>query len=92
MEGVFIVAMVFGGIVLALAVIGGTILIAIKLIRGDFSGRYGQQMTEEARMVQEIYQGMSRLEERIESLETILLDKDKDKDKKDVNHEKNERQ
>ncbi|RJQ65742.1 MAG: phage-shock protein [Desulfobacteraceae bacterium] len=85
MEGVFIVAMVLGGIVLALAVIGGTILMAIKIIRGDFSGGYGQQTADEARMVQEIYQGMSRLEERLESLETILLDKDK----RESTHEKN---
>jgi hypothetical protein len=28
-------------------------------------------------MIQEIYQGLSRMEERVESLETILLDSDK---------------
>ena len=29
---------------------------------------------EEARMIQEIYHGLSRLEQRVESLETILMD------------------
>jgi phage shock protein B len=30
---------------------------------------------EDARTIQEIYQGLSRLEKRIETLETILLDR-----------------
>ena len=29
---------------------------------------------EESKMIQEIYQGFSRMEERIEALETIILD------------------
>jgi len=74
MQGVLIVAIVFGGSVLALAIIGSTILIAIKILRGDFS-RKGQKFdAEEARKMQEIYQGLSRMEERVEALETIILD------------------
>ena len=33
-------------------------------------------VAREAQMIQEIYNGMSRMEERIEALETILLEKD----------------
>ena len=33
-DAIFIVAIVFGGIVLALAVIGGTFLMAIRIIKG----------------------------------------------------------
>ncbi|UCF55756.1 MAG: phage-shock protein [Deltaproteobacteria bacterium] len=74
MQGVLIVAIVFGGSVLALAIIGSTILMAIKILRGDFS-RKGQKFdAEEARKMQEIYQGLSRMEERVEALETIILD------------------
>ena len=29
-------------------------------------------------MIQEIYQGLSRMEERVETLETILLDREKE--------------
>ena len=76
MEGVLIVALVFGCAVLALAVIGGTILMAIKLIKGGVSREKQQQQAEEARMIQEIYQGMSRMEQRVEALETILLDRE----------------
>jgi phage shock protein B len=77
MQGAIIVAIVFSGIVLALAVIGSTILMAIKIIKGGLSRKKQKYQADEARMIQEIYQGLSRMEERVESLETILLDGDK---------------
>ncbi len=76
-DGIFIVAIVFAGIVLALAIIGGTFLMAIRIIKGGVSRRDREWSSREARMVQEIYQGVNNLEERVESLETILLDRDK---------------
>jgi hypothetical protein len=77
MQGAIIVAIIFSGIVLALAVIGSTILMAIKIIKGGLSRKKQKYQADEARMIQEIYQGLSRMEERVESLETILLDGDK---------------
>jgi len=77
MEGALIVSVVFGSAVLILAIIAGTILLAIRMIRGRTSPKDRQQLADEARMVQEIYQGMSEIENRVESLETILLDKEK---------------
>lgn len=77
MQSAIIVAIVFSGIVLALAVIGSTILMAIKIIKGGLSRKKQKYQADEARMIQEIYQGLSRMEERVESLETILLDGDK---------------
>jgi len=77
MHGVFIVAIVFGGIVLALAVIGSTILMGIKIIKGGVSRKEQMHQAEEARTIQEIYQGLDRMEKRIEALETILLEKEK---------------
>ena len=47
------------------------------MIKGGASPKDRQQLAEEARMIQEIYQGMSELENRVESLETILLDSEK---------------
>ena len=74
MHMALVVAIVFGGIVLALAIIGSTILMAIKILKGGFS-RKGQQLeADQARMIQVIYQGLSRMEERVEALETIILD------------------
>jgi phage shock protein B len=77
MQSAIIVAIIFSGIVLALAVIGSTILMAIKIIKGGLSRKKQKHQADEARMIQEIYQGLSRMEERVESLETILLDGDK---------------
>ena len=74
MQGALIVAIVFGGSVLALAIIGSTILMVTKILRGGLS-RKGQKLeANEAKMIQEIYQGLSRMEERVEALETIILD------------------
>jgi phage shock protein B len=75
MHGVLIIAIVFGGTVLALAIIGSTILMAIKILKGGLSRRGQKVQTQEARMIQEIYQGLSRMEERVEALETIILDR-----------------
>lgn len=75
MHAVFILATIFGGIVLALAVIGGTILMAMKMRQGGMSKKHQQFQAEEAGMIQEIYHGLSRLEARVEALETILMDR-----------------
>ena len=77
MHGALIVAIVFGGTVLALAIIGSTILMAIKILKGGFSRKSQQSQADEARMIQEIYHGLSRMEERVESLETIILDRER---------------
>ena len=76
MHAAIILAIIFGGSVLALGIVGSTILIAIKIFKGGASPKGQRLEAEEARMVQEIYQGLSRMEARIEALETILLDRD----------------
>ena len=81
MHTALILTIIFGGSVLALAVIGGTILLAIKILKGGLSRAGQQTQAAEAKMIQEIYQGLSRMEERIDALETIILDRTrKDKD------------
>ena len=86
MEGVFTVIVVFGGIVIALAIIGSTILMALKIIKGDASPAGQKTQTDEVKIIQEIYQGIGRMEERVEALETILLENEKEK--KDKSNEK----
>ena len=72
---------IFGGSVLALAIVGGTILMIIKILKGGLSRTDQKAQAEDAKMVQEIYEGLSRMEQRVESLETIILDrKGKDRD------------
>jgi len=77
MHQVLIVAIVFGSIIIALAIVPVTILYAIRLIKGGVSDNRGGLADEEAKMIQEIYQSMSQMEERVETLETILLEKEK---------------
>ena len=75
MQGPVIVAIVFGGTVLCLAIIGSTILMAIKIIKGGLSRKDQQVQADEAKIIQEIYQGFSKMEQRVEALETIILDR-----------------
>lgn len=78
MLNIIIVSIVFGSIVALAALICGTILIIVKA-RGR-SGGPGATNSEEAKIIQEIYQGLDRLEDRIEALETILADNTKRKE------------
>ena len=74
MNHVLIVAIVFGSVVLIPAIIGGTILLSIKLLKGKTSRK---DQADDSKVVQEIYQGLSQMEERVEALETLLLDREK---------------
>jgi hypothetical protein len=59
---------------LALLLLGAALIVvalAIKLLRGGGGGGQGE---EESRIIRDTYLGLSRLEERIEALETILHD------------------
>ena len=75
MNVILILVIIFGCSVLALAIIGGTILMAIRILKGGLSRTDQKAQAEEAKMVQEIYDGLSRMEQRVESLETIILDR-----------------
>ena len=77
MQAAIIVGIVFCGAVMALAVVGGTILLAIRLIKGGGGSEGRHQAAADARMLQEIYQGLARMEERVEALETIIIDTQK---------------
>lgn len=81
MSAVLIVLIVFAGLVLSLAIVGGTILMSIRLRHGGLSKKDRQQQVDEAEMIQEIYSGLSKMEQRIDALETILMDRSgKDKE------------
>jgi len=77
MEVVLIIAIVFGGSILALLILGSTVLMAIKIIKGGISSRNKKLEAEEAKIIQEIYRGISSLEERMDVLESVLLDRER---------------
>jgi len=59
------------------AIIGGLAIEALKIVKGSPKGADSPAGTEETRMIQAIYNQLSRMEQRIEALETILLDRDR---------------
>lgn len=77
MDAALIMAIIFGGSVLALALIGSTLLMAIKIIKGGVSRKEQRLQSNEAKMIQEIYKGLSRMEDRVEALETIILERER---------------
>lgn len=80
MQSVMFLAVIFGFVLMAMAIIGGTVLFAIKMVKsGGLSLRAKRRRIEDAKMMQEIYRGLSGMEERINALETILLDREKER-------------
>ena len=59
------------------AVVGGIFLKALKIWKGISPEQNQQLQAEEAKLMQEIYQGLSRMQERVEALETILLGRER---------------
>jgi len=73
--GVDVLAVLLTFAIPIVAIIGWVFLEALKLLKGA-TGKSGKRMnSEETRQMQEIYQGLTKLEDRIESLETLLLDR-----------------
>lgn len=77
MHTVLILSIIFGGSILVLAIIGSTILMAINILKGGISPKGRRTRAEEARVIQEIYEGLGRMESRVEALETLLMERDR---------------
>jgi len=74
MNTVVVVAIVFGSIVTIAGLMCGTVLVIIRMRNSGLSSSSRTASQQEATMIQEIYQGLDRMEKRIEALETILMD------------------
>lgn len=74
MNTVVIVAIVFGSIVAMAALVCGTVLAMVKARREGLSASGRKARSDEAEVIQELYRGLSRMEKRIEALETILME------------------
>ena len=76
MHGAIIVGVCIGGAILLIATLG---LILIGIIRaaktGGISKKDRQTHADETKMIQDIFNGLSKMEERIETLETILIER-----------------
>lgn len=69
---VLIVFIVFMALLLGLMIVSWTV---VQLVSGGKRGRKSTA-TNDAQLIQEIYQGLTKMEQRIESLETLLLERD----------------
>lgn len=67
-----LVAVIIVFIVIGIPTICGTFLAAKKV---GIKNQKSQMDEDEARIMQELHQGLSKMEKRIESLETIIIDK-----------------
>lgn len=74
MNTVVVVAIVFGSIVTIAGLLCGTVLVVIRMKNSGLSTSSREANKQEAMMIQEIYQGLDRMEKRIDALETILMD------------------
>ena len=77
MHGLMFFVIVFGGVILILAILGSTVLMALKILKGGLTKKGQQTDADETRVVQEIYQGLSRMEKRVDALETIIIDQER---------------
>ncbi len=78
MTGLAILALSIGGGILLIVTFGLVLIAIIRAARtGGFSKKEKLTQTEETRMIQEIYHGLSKMEERVEALETILIERKK---------------
>lgn len=85
MGGVLELLVVLGTILIFFVVICSTIVIMVKMLRGGTSKNMQKNHADEAKMIQEIYQGMARMEERVESLETILMERERARKEREGN-------
>lgn len=63
--------------VMTIAVVGAMCIGALKVLRGGASKKSRAAEAEEAMLMQQIHAGLIRMEQRVDALETLLLDKDK---------------
>ena len=58
-----------------IAILSGTLLKALSILKGHSGGSGKGMDAEEAQTMQEIHKGLGNLERRVESLETLLLER-----------------
>lgn len=78
MSGEALTTFIFFSIVVGFPVICGTLIAIVAIIRPKKNPPSSKASKEETQLIQELHQGMVRLEKRIESLETIIIENEKD--------------
>jgi len=68
------VILIFG--IPLVAIVGGIFLAALRILKGGPT-RGGRMAEDETQLVQDLHQGLQRMEQRIETLETLILDRER---------------
>lgn len=63
-------------IVVGIPVICVTLITLVKILRGSPGAGNSKASAEEARLIQEMHRNLNDLENRIESLETLIIERD----------------
>lgn len=66
----------FWFMVVALIAIAIVLVLLLRTLRDRRQGPESEAAMDETRMIQELYRGMSRMEQRVEALETLLLERE----------------
>ncbi len=74
-----IVAIVGAFTVLLVGVFGFIFLASLKILKGGGKNSRRGVDPEEAKLMQEIHQGLQKMEDRVESLETLLIEQARDR-------------
>lgn len=61
-------------ILFGLPVLCGTVIALAVLLRGGVSAKNKQLEAQETKLLQELHHGLAKMEKRIESLETLLIE------------------
>jgi phage shock protein B len=77
MTGALIVGIVLSSALIAMGIIAATIIALARGKRGTFRFGGGAEQADETRVIQELHEGLLRMEKRIEALETILLERER---------------
>ena len=74
MDVTAVVGIVSGGVIVLCLILGIVFLAALKILKGG--GKHSRRGVdpEEAKLMQQIHQGLQRMDERVESLETLLIE------------------
>lgn len=72
----------FSMLLVGLVIVALVVVLIAKLLKGGSGAENKAERTNEAKLIQELYHGLSRMEDRVESLETILLDKESKEERK----------
>ena len=72
--------LMFSFVIIVFIVIGLPLLFLLFLVKTLSGKKKGSSNTEDAQLIQVLHQGMTRLEQRIGALETILIEHERTKE------------